>query len=128
MNNAAAEPATIRVIVPARSEFLHLVRLGVAGAMSDRGFSVAEIDDTKIAVEELAATLLRVGGEDELEVAITLAGDEASVSGRRQSESETPVTLDDFVVTILDAVVDGYSIENTGAEVVFSLRKRSRER
>ena len=124
----AGEPFALRVAVPARSEFLHLVRLNVAGALGDAGFSVEEIDDVKIAVEELSSTLLRSATGENLDVTINVDGDEATVTGSRTNPSEADVAVEEFAQTILEAVVDSYRVESTESVVTFALRKRSRER
>ena len=124
----SGEPFAVRLEVPARSEFLHLVRLNVAGALGDAGFGVEEIDDVKIAVEELAAVLLRTG--DGADLAVTISTDEAhaTVAGSRSSSTDAPITIDEFVETILDAVVDSHEVASTGSTVTFTLRKRVRGR
>ena len=126
--STAHEPFAVRLQVPARSEFLHLVRLNVAGALGDAGFSVEEIDDVKIAVEELAAALLRTGHGADLAVTISIDGAHATVSGSRSSSTDAPITVDEFVETILDAVVDSHEVASTGSAVTFTLRKRVRGR
>ena len=126
--STAGEPFALRVAVPARSEFLHLVRLNVAGALGDAGFSIEEIDDVKIAVEELSATLLRAATGETLDVIIAVDGAEATVTGSRSSPAGTAVAIDEFAQTILDAVVESYEVDKTESMVRFALRKRSRER
>lgn len=126
--SAAYEPFAIRVVVPARSEFLHLLRLNVAGVLGDAGFSIDEIDDVKIAVEELTAALLHGGRGDALDVSISIDGGQATVTGLRSAPDDAPVALDEFVTTILDAVVDSYRIDRAGDGLTFTLRKRASER
>lgn len=123
-----AEPAQVRVVVPAQTDFLQLLRLNVAGVLGDAGFTIEEIDDVKIAVEELAAILLRAGDGDELDVTIALEPDGATITGRRAAGSSQDVELEDFVATILDAVVDSSAVDHDGSTATFTLRKRLRGR
>lgn len=126
--SAAGKPFSVRVVVPAHIEFLHLVRLNVAGALGDGVFTVEEIEDIKIGVEELSAAVLRTGSGEQLDVSIQLDGDQATVTGACASGTADPVTVEEFVHTILDAVVDTYEVDNTGTVVTFALRKRARGR
>ncbi len=121
------QPFAVRIVVPARSDFLHLVRLNVAGTLGDAGFSIEEIDDVKIAVEELSASLLRVGDGDELDISISVAGTEAIVRGTRANGAGESAPLDEFVETILGAVVDSYELVTTESSAIFEFRKRIRE-
>jgi len=123
-----AEPAQVRVVVPAQTDFLQLLRLNVAGVLGDAGFTIEEIDDVKIAVEELAAVLLRTGDGDELDVTITIDPDEATITGSRTSATSPDTELEEFVTTILEAVVDSFGVAHDGTAATFTLRKRLRGR
>lgn len=123
-----AEPTRVRVTVPARTEFLQLLRLNVAGVLGDAGFSVEEIDDVKIALEELAAMLIRSGDGDELDVTIAVESGDAIIAGHRTAGPDHDLELEEFVGTILDAVVDEYGVEHDGVTASFALRKRLRGR
>jgi len=56
----------VRLVVPAAPEYLRLVRLTAAGLASRLGFTFDEVEDLRIAVDELCFHLL---GDDELELA-----------------------------------------------------------
>jgi hypothetical protein len=113
--------------VPARTDHLHLLRLNVA-AIAGVAFGVDEVEDVKIAVEELAAALVGVEGADAiLHVDVVFDGGLLTVSGRRLMHGAEAVELDEFVPTILDALVDEYAFESTGDETRFSFSKQLRD-
>lgn len=116
----------VTLSVPARTEFLQLLRLNVAG-MAGAAFDVDEIEDLKIAVEELAALLLGVSeGEAELHVTLSLGADMFIVSGARRIDAGEPPELADFLPTILEAVVDRYSFATVEGVTRFEFEKHLR--
>lgn len=62
----------IIVTVPARSEFVHVVRTVVAGVAARLDFSYDAIDDLRIAVDEACAHLLE-GAPGATSITVTLA-------------------------------------------------------
>jgi serine/threonine-protein kinase RsbW len=53
-----APAAEIRVAIPADARFLRVARLTAAGIASDLGFSLQDIEDLRVAVDELCAVLM----------------------------------------------------------------------
>src|SRR3954471_4095898 len=53
----------VRLVVPASPEYLRLVRLTAAGLASRLGFSFDEVEDLRIAVDELCFHLLGGSGD-----------------------------------------------------------------
>ena len=52
--------STITASVPAGSEYIHILRTVVCGVASRLGFTIDEIDDLRLVVDEAAAQLLTV--------------------------------------------------------------------
>src|SRR5918999_3786480 len=69
----------VRLVVPAAAEYLRLVRLTAAGMASRLGFTFDEVEDLRIAVDELCFHLL---GEDEIDRTMELrySSGEGSIS------------------------------------------------
>lgn len=111
--------------IPASAEHFHLLRLIVAGVLGNAGFTIEEIEDVKLAVEELANALCAPPGRPDLVVTIQLAESAALITGRRDVEV-APEPVSDFAETILEAVVDSYSFTHEGPALTFSLSKLSR--
>ncbi len=120
-------PATIEVSVPARTDYLQLLRLNVAG-LAASSFDVDEVDDLKIAVEELAAQLIRPEGHDRLELRLSIDADGLVVVGTRALDRPVELELDDFLTTVLDAVVDDVELTHDETTASFRFQKRIRER
>lgn len=59
---AAHPPDTVTISVPARAEFLHVVRTVVGGVAARRDLTIDAIEDLRIAVDEACAQLLIAGG------------------------------------------------------------------
>ena len=124
--SSVADPGTVELSVPARTEYLQLLRLNVAGFAAS-SFGVDEVEDLKIAVEELAALLLRCEGGDRIDLRPTIDGGGFSATGRRQVSADAALELDDFLPTVLDAVVDGFDVARDGQDAVFRFEKRLRD-
>lgn len=118
----------VTVVVPASSEYLQLIRLNVAGTLANAEFTIDEIEDVKIGVEELSAVLLSRGTGDRVELSILVDGEGATVVGERTAKPTESTELEDFVSTILEAVVDSFDLESTLDGLRFTIRKRLRVR
>ena len=115
---------TIRLSVPADTASLQIVRLNVAAVAGALDFDVDEVDDLKLAVEELSAWLLGLPLDgDRLEVDIHQHGEAVRVEGRRSGESPD-ASLGDYLPVILGAVVDEFATESDAASVVFRMQKQ----
>lgn len=113
--------------VPARTDHLHLLRLNVA-AIAGVAFDLDDVEDVKIAIEELAAALVVVESADEtLHVDIACEHGILTVSGRRRIQEAEAIELPEFVPTILDALVDEYSFSSSGDEARFRFEKQLRD-
>lgn len=125
MHIVAVSPDQNRVslTLPAQTDHLHLLRLNVA-AIAGGSLDIDDIEDAKIAVEELASALVRIEGADPvLHVEVTSDDHRLAVTGRRSLQGRQPVELDEFVPTILDAVVDRYSFGAVDDELRFHFEK-----
>ncbi|MEM7141731.1 MAG: hypothetical protein AAF548_11945 [Actinomycetota bacterium] len=120
----AAEPDCIKVTVPAGSAHLHLVRLNAAGVAGGLDFSIEEIEDLKLAVEELSSWLLEQVGDDELHLELRPAQNGIRLEGWRTGVEGSDATLDEFRASIVGAIVDGHEIVREGARLGFRLEKR----
>ena len=119
----------VQLVVPARTDFLQLLRLCISGVAAD-GFGVDEIEDLKIAIEELAAVLITAPDNDAADEALRfvfeLGDDRLVVSGHRRVEGKVTLPENEFLATILDAVLDGHAIEAADGELRIRFEKRIR--
>lgn len=116
----------VRVRIPASPVYLRVVRLVVADLASRLGFTIDEIEDLKIAVDELLAYLTgSQGREGELEIEFTVDEQRIFISGRGHflPGSRVRTELTDFSRTILNTVTDTAKLEQLDGVPTFQLVK-----
>ena len=117
----------ITITVPAESRFLHVVRLTAAGAAAESELSTEQIEDVKIAIDELAAAAISAAGIT-AELVIDFRGDDTGLEVRCSVEVDSPLVIDELSTAILDATVDEYAVTaGVQSQAGFTLTKR-RER
>lgn len=73
----------VRLAVPARPEYLRLARVTAAGLASRLGFSFDQVEDLRLAIDELCFGLIGPDGRDgTVEVRYVLGGGDLLVEGR----------------------------------------------
>ncbi len=118
----------VTVSVPARTEFLQLLRLNIAGIAGD-DFTIDEIEDLKIAIEEFGALMIALAeAGDQLDVRFDRTDDGLLVTGERRWTVVGAIDPGEFLPTILDAVVDRHSVEAAADAARFVFEKTRRER
>ena len=117
----------VRLAVPASPEFLRLARLTVAGVASRMGFTYDEVEDLRIAIDELCFALVGTKGrEGNIELRYSLDADDLVVEGLGTFTDPLPVvaTLSPLSRQILSAVVDEHDLASNERGPTFRLRKR----
>lgn len=103
---------SVVVELPARPEFAATLRLLVASFGADVGFSVDEIDDLRLALNELFTSTADAGA-DRLEVTFAI-GDRAITA---RMSSPRPIELDELALTIIRSVTDEFALEGATATI-----------
>jgi anti-sigma regulatory factor (Ser/Thr protein kinase) len=125
-----AEPEIV-LTIPAEPEFLRLARLAAADVGSRCGLAYEEVDDLRIAVDELCHAIM--GGAElpdptkarTLEIHFTLLADGVAIEATCTNDA-TP-RLNDLSAAILAAVVDEHEISGgVGGVSRFRMVKRVR--
>lgn len=105
----------VRLTVPATTEFLRLARVTATGLASRLGFTYDEVEDLRLAIDELCFALIgskgRVGSVG-LRYAVAPRGLEVVGTGMFEDDdnnSNRPA-LNDFSQQILRALVDEYGV------------------
>lgn len=100
----------VHLSIPALPRYLRVARLTASGFATDLGFSVKEIDDLRVAVDELAAALIEgVPPEAMLDLVLRERGHGLEVDGRCTSRTSRPPTLDVVARGLLDVLADEYT-------------------
>jgi serine/threonine-protein kinase RsbW len=114
----------VRLVVPAAPEYLRLVRLTAAGLATRVGFTFDEVEDLRIAVDELC--FLFVAQPDlrrDIEVFYLAGPDSITIEGHSRLEGSLPEP-NDLSQQILDALVDEHALSDDNAGARFRLVKR----
>jgi serine/threonine-protein kinase RsbW len=117
----------VRLDVPATPEFLRLARITASGLASRLGFSYDEVEDLRLALDELCFALIGSKGRaGTVQLRYTLDDGGLEVTGTGRFDSETAdAALTDFSRQILSALVDEYDVyRDDKANPSFRLVKR----
>ncbi len=116
----------VKLTMPAAPQLLRVARLTAAGLAGRLGFNFDEIEDVKIAVDELCFALVGTKGHDgDLTLVYRLLPDALEIegSGVFGSGAAHPVPSE-LSAQILAAVVDEHELTSDGDEIRFRLRKK----
>ena len=119
----------VRLVVPAAPEYLRLVRLTAAGLASRLGFTFDEVEDLRIAVDELCFHLLGDGDDDpsadtrSMDLIYSAGPDSITITGRTGLTGPVPAPSD-LSEQILDALVDEHEVSGGDGVVMFRLKKQ----
>jgi serine/threonine-protein kinase RsbW len=117
---------TISIKIPASPEYIQVVRLVAAGLASRLSFTLEDIEDLKIAVDELSAYITGAHGRSgTLAVSFTLNDDEIQISGTGEytQRYELRTELTEFSRMILETVSDSAELSASDGKPTFSLVK-----
>jgi serine/threonine-protein kinase RsbW len=117
---------SVALEVPGRPEYLRLVRLAAAESGTRADLSIDEVEDLRIAVDELTYALMGevpTGGVLSLRYQATKGFVEIRGSCATHGD---PLIVSDLSRTIIGAVVDEYEVAEEGGVRRFQLLKRSR--
>lgn len=119
------DETTIQLTIPAAPEFLRLARLTAADVGSRAGLTFEEIDDLRIAVDELCFAVVEGAAGAVLDLRFLLRDREVLVEGSCAVGADVPpVKPSDLATTIVAAVVDEFDVDSVDSTRRFSLRKR----
>ena len=120
----------VRLVVPAAPEYLRLVRLTAAGLASRLGFTFDEVEDLRIAVDELCFHLLgeadngAVADEDRtMDLVYSAGSDSITITGRTGLSGAIPEPSE-LSEQILDALVDEHEVTGDDGMITFRLKKQ----
>jgi anti-sigma regulatory factor (Ser/Thr protein kinase) len=107
----------IDVVLPLRTRYAATLRVIAAALGADAGFSVDEIDDLRLGLNEVFALL--ADGDGSGRVRTTFRLEPGQVTARLAPE-DGPVDVrpDDLALTILRSVVDEFSFDTDGVVLV----------
>lgn len=121
----------VELIIPVQSDLVVLARLTAATVASRAGFDVEEVEDLRLAVDELCVSI--VNGSDAGRLNLIFISDEGSVEVICTLDGPAPTSRPaddgygehDLSIRILDALVDEHGEESGDGHRRVWLRKRS---
>lgn len=118
------DDATVQLTLPARPEFVRIARLVIAGLAGRNGFSYEDVEDLRIAVDELCYLIVgQVGHDGQIKLVFTMHDGMLEVDGQGES---AVLELSPFSQRILSAVVDSHDIRVVGDDVAFHFSRQRR--
>lgn len=104
-----------------------MVRVTASGLSSRLGFSIDDVDDLRLALDELCFTLIGKGSEtDQLHLTYQITSDSLTIEGTvapTGSHRSSEATLGEFSQQILVALVDEHRVWSEDGVAHFSLTK-----
>jgi serine/threonine-protein kinase RsbW len=118
----------IELSLPPDSRYMRLARLMASGVATSCGLPLEEVEDFRIAVDELCATLIEMGDGDAVRLAFRTTDDSLVVVGTTAASSHEVIDDDRLNLSrqILDVVTDGHGLERSAGKLAFTARKRLR--
>ncbi len=114
--------SSARLQVPAVPSSLRLARLTASSLAADLDWSLDDIEDLRIAVDELTALLIEGAGDAVLE--LDFAREDRSLLVAGACECPAPLgALDPLALELLDLTTDRYSVEGTEGRRRFQIEK-----
>ncbi len=118
----------VRLEVPASPEFLRITRIMVAGVASRLGFTLDDVEDLRIAIDELCFALVGKGRTGTVALRYEMLDDGLAVEGEGHFSDDGPnePTLSPMSNQILGAMVDEVHLGTGPNGPTFRMVKRLR--
>jgi len=115
----------IELSLPADSRYMRLARLVASGVATTSGLPMEEVEDFRIAVDELCATLIEMGDGEPVILRFDVASDTLVVRARTAVAAPSEVDADRLSLSrqILDVVTDGHGMNELDGHVELTARK-----
>jgi serine/threonine-protein kinase RsbW len=116
---------TIELVLPADSRLVRVARLVASGVATTAGFDVDEIEDLRIAVDEMCASLILGGSGEPLLLGFEVGDSAVTVFGSTTAGQKAVLEPDRLAlsVQILDVVVDEHTLASDHGQISFRLTK-----
>jgi serine/threonine-protein kinase RsbW len=113
----------IKVVIPAEPRFLRIVRLTVAGLAGEVGFGLRDIEDLRVAIDEMCAVVIE-DADPGLELALRcrVDGDRLEIEGFCQ-QLGAPPDIHPVARELLAMTADEFDVSGDGDGRTFRLVK-----
>lgn len=113
----------IQLELPASPEYGRVARIAAAHLALRRGFSLDEIDDLRLVMDEAAVMLLSNGsGEDRLDITYSVGDDTVGIDARIVSERDDPLPIErvERFAELVGELIDEYTIDRAGRRLTLT--------
>lgn len=115
----------IELSLPPDGQYMRLARLMASGVASTCGLPLEEVEDFRIAVDELCATLIEMGDGQPVVLVFDVASDALVVHATTRAAAGETVDEERLALSrqILDVVTDGYDMTSLDGTLELTARK-----
>jgi hypothetical protein len=110
----------VRLSVPAALEYVRIIRLTGSGVASRLAFDVEEIENLRVAIDELASMAIEAADGGPLDITFRSGENELRIEGCAPAKAGAEVGIDALTGQILKAVIDDYELRTDSGNVCFS--------
>lgn len=114
--------SSAKLVVPAVPSSLRLARLTASSLAADLDWPLDDIEDLRIAVDELTAALIAGAPGETLELEFAQDGDTLVVEGTCATDAPLE-PLDPLALELLELTTDQFSVEGRDGRRRFSIQK-----
>jgi serine/threonine-protein kinase RsbW len=121
-------PSPIELALPGDSRFMRLARLMASGVATACGLPLEEVEDFRVVVDEVCATLIEAGAGSPIRLVFRIDNGSLVVAGSTRSHDHMGPDEDRLALShqILDVVTDSHDFTRNGDEVSFVAATRLR--
>jgi len=118
----------VRVVIPAQSRFLRIARLTAAGVASDLGFDLRDLEDLRVAVDEMCAVIIESADAD-VDLSLTYRAEQGRlvIEGSCPKDG-APAEIHPIARELLTLTADEFEIDSDGSTRRFRLVKHPTDR
>ncbi len=120
----------VELVIPVNADLVVLARMTAATVASRANFDIEEVEDLRLAVNELCISLVQGSSDGRLELRFTRTDDAVEVActylpaPSSQNEWDLEEALQGLSARILDALVDDHGVDDGGGNRRAWLRKQ----
>src|SRR5215468_3028087 len=119
LRNGQAPENVVRLTVPAALEYVRIVRLTGSGVASRLAFDAEEIENLRVAIDELASMAIEAADGGSLDITFESGENELRIEGCAPAKPGAEVGIDALTGQILKAVIDDYELRTDSGNVSF---------
>jgi anti-sigma regulatory factor (Ser/Thr protein kinase) len=121
-------PSPIELALPGDSRFMRLARLMASGVATACGLPLEEVEDFRVVVDEVCATLIEAGAGAPIRLEFRIDDGCLVVAGSTRSLDDVGPDEDRLALShqILDVVTDSHAFTRNGDDVSFEAATRLR--